>query len=92
MREQDLSFQLPKACRKSVIMPPIFRHPPIVATVMGLGIPFAIAITPDGLRAYVTNQGPDTVSVIDTANNTIVATLPVGTNPTGIAITPILLF
>ena len=39
-------------------------------------------------RAYVTNSQDNTVSVIDTATNTVVATVPVGTNPYGIAITP----
>ena len=34
--------------------------------------PFALAITPDGTRAYVTNVGDATVSVIDTTSNTVV--------------------
>src|SRR3989304_24158 len=38
--------------------------------------------------AYVTNSGTTTVSVIDTATNTVVATVAVGTNPLGVAITP----
>ena len=33
--------------------------------------------------AYVTNDGADTVSVIDTATNTVVATVPVGIAPRG---------
>jgi YVTN family beta-propeller protein len=36
----------------------------------------------------VTNQLDDTVSVIETANNTVVATIPVGGECTGVAITP----
>lgn len=39
--------------------------------------------------AYVTNQNDDTVSVIDTSSNTVIATIPVGNGPFGIAITPI---
>src|SRR4029079_3355089 len=39
-------------------------------------------------RGYVTNSGNNTVSVIDTATNTVVATIPVGTSPDGIAVTP----
>jgi YVTN family beta-propeller protein len=39
-------------------------------------------------RAYVTDSGSDTVSVIDTATNTVVATIPVGLIPRGVAITP----
>jgi YVTN family beta-propeller protein len=38
--------------------------------------------------AYVTNQGNNTVSVISTNNNAVVATIPVGAFPTGVAITP----
>src|SRR5437016_2204444 len=38
--------------------------------------------------AYVTNGGDNTVSVIATATNTVVATVPVGRNPNGVAITP----
>jgi len=38
--------------------------------------------------AYVTNFFSNTVSVIDTATNTVVATVPVGSFPSGVAITP----
>ena len=38
--------------------------------------------------AYVTNSGSNNVSVIDTATNTVVATVPVGENPWGVAVTP----
>jgi YVTN family beta-propeller protein len=39
--------------------------------------------------AYVTNEGDGTVSVIDTATNTVVGTpIPVGSAPTGVAVTP----
>ena len=38
--------------------------------------------------AYVANQGSSTVSGINAANNTVVATVPVGSSPTGLAITP----
>jgi YVTN family beta-propeller protein len=50
-----------------------------------------IAITPSGSSVYVANSGDGTVSVIATASNTVVKTIPVvgRTNiPTGIAITP----
>ena len=47
-----------------------------------------MAVKPDGTRAYVTNRGAGTVSVIDTATNTVTATIKVGTNPSDIAITP----
>src|SRR5438105_338088 len=40
--------------------------------------------------AYVTNRGSDTVSVLDTATNTVIATIPVGVGrvPEEVAITP----
>jgi YVTN family beta-propeller protein len=53
-------------------------------------IPFGVAVTPDGKYAFVTTQGPPTVTVVDTATNTVAATvaLPAGSQPTGVAITP----
>lgn len=63
--------------------------------ITGFSGPFAIAITPDGQFAYVTNFGSNnfspvgtTVSVISIATNTIVATVPLGVQPSGLAITP----
>ena len=38
--------------------------------------------------AYITNEGSATVSVIDTATQTVVATVPVGSLPCGVAVTP----
>ena len=43
---------------------------------------------PDGKRVYVTSGGEGTVQVIDTATNTIVATIPVGKRPWNMALTP----
>jgi YVTN family beta-propeller protein len=37
--------------------------------------------------AYVANLIAGSVSVIDTANNTVVATIPVGSGPFGVAVT-----
>ncbi len=39
-------------------------------------------------NAYITNYGSNTVSVIDTATNTVTATIPVGIDPYGVAVTP----
>ncbi|WP_072691403.1 YncE family protein [Rhodococcus marinonascens] len=51
--------------------------------------PQGVAITPDGTRAYITKQDRGTVSVIDTATNTVATTpIPVGLMPWGAAITP----
>jgi YVTN family beta-propeller protein len=60
----------------------------VTATVqVGQG-PIGVAITPDGIRAYVTNSRDGTVSVIDLASNSVVATVPVGVAPDKVAITP----
>jgi YVTN family beta-propeller protein/uncharacterized repeat protein (TIGR03803 family) len=38
--------------------------------------------------AYVTNTGSNTVSVLDTVTNAVLATVPVGVKPEGVAVTP----
>jgi len=58
----------------------------IVATIPAGSLPALIALTPDGAFAYVTNEGGNTTSVIDTATNTVVATVVVGSAPVGVAI------
>ena len=45
-------------------------------------------MNPAGTRVYVVNFKVDNVSVIDTATNTVVATVAVGTNPLGVAVNP----
>jgi YVTN family beta-propeller protein len=50
--------------------------------------PHGVAITPDGAFAYVSNFYNDSVSVIDTASNTVVDTVQgVAQSPEGVAIT-----
>lgn len=39
-------------------------------------------------NAYITNFGSNNVSVIDTATNTVIATIPVGSVPLGVVVTP----
>jgi YVTN family beta-propeller protein len=39
-------------------------------------------------NAYITNSGANTVSVIDTATNSVTTTIPVGDHPYGVAVTP----
>jgi YVTN family beta-propeller protein len=46
------------------------------------------AVTLAGQRAYVANQGSDSLSVIDLAEGTVVATQPVGDRPRGVALSP----
>lgn len=63
----------------------------LVASIAVGGGPSGIAITPDGLRAYVTNFDNNSVSIIDTVNRVVIGspiTAGIGTNPWGIAITP----
>jgi len=64
----------------------------VAATVTVGSLPFAVAITPNGQYAYVTNEGSHDISVIDTATNTPLTgpgyPITVGTPPLGIAITP----
>ena len=43
-------------------------------------------VTPDGRKVYVSSDGASTVSVIDTASDKVVATIEVGANPHGLAI------
>ena len=50
--------------------------------------PIAAAVRGDGSLVYVTNSGSSgSVSVINTATNTVVATVNVGSFPVGVAIT-----
>ncbi|MGC2223400.1 MAG: YncE family protein, partial [Methylocella sp.] len=54
--------------------------------------PFGVAVTPDGKHAYVVARpdsgGSGSVSVIDTATNTVVATIPAGSFSASITVTP----
>ena len=59
----------------------------VVATVAAGGGPAFVTVSPDGARAYVTNQGGGRVSVID-MRQPVVATVAVGSSPTGIDVTP----
>ena len=54
----------------------------------GLLVPLAIAITPDGSRAYALDAGNAQVVPIDTATNTAGTPIPVGIFPESIAISP----
>jgi YVTN family beta-propeller protein len=69
----------------------------VVATVPVGGNPYGVAVDPDGTRVYTVNIGgepgvctsqPGSVSVIDTATNTVVATVTVGLLPVTAAVHP----
>jgi YVTN family beta-propeller protein len=47
-----------------------------------------VVVHPDGKRVYVSAGGDGTVQVIDTATNTISATVAVGKRPWNMALTP----
>jgi gliding motility-associated-like protein len=48
-----------------------------------------ITVTPSSVQyAYIANFNGNTVSVFDIAANTIIATIPVGSNPVGVSISP----
>ncbi|WNV82976.1 beta-propeller fold lactonase family protein [Umezawaea sp. Da 62-37] len=50
--------------------------------------PTAVAISPDGAQAYVTNGRSNTVSVLDTESKRPVATVVVGARPSGVVFGP----
>ena len=59
-----------------------------LCAVLAMGLAVAASPAEAAPFAYVTNQGSNTVSVIDTATNTVVATVAVGSNLVGVAVTP----
>jgi len=59
-------------------------------TLAALAMPFVLMlpVTASAQNAYITNNGGNTVSVIDTATNTVSATIPVGSRPFGVTAAP----
>src|SRR5229473_3226226 len=58
---------------------------------LALALMLACLLAPASTRAqnaYITNQSSSTVSVIDTATDTVIATIPVGLTPFGVAVSP----
>ncbi len=54
-------------------------------------LPICFTLTASSVFAdfdYVANSSAGTVSVIDTTSNTVVATVPVGNTPVGVAVSP----
>ena len=60
----------------------------VLFLLLSMGVGLSTVTAQAQTQAYVTNNGSNTVSVIDTATNTVVATIPIGGEPLGIAITP----
>jgi YVTN family beta-propeller protein len=60
-----------------------------IATVTAAALAWLVAPAPAlALNAYITNEGSNNVSVINTATNTVIATIPVGFAPFGVTVTP----
>jgi gliding motility-associated-like protein len=53
-----------------------------------LNSPFPIAISPDGTKLYAGSESGNIIYVINAANNQIIATIPVGSEPNAAAVTP----
>ncbi|RYY38988.1 MAG: hypothetical protein EOO08_11970, partial [Chitinophagaceae bacterium] len=51
-------------------------------------MPMGVAVSPDGSRVYVTNNGSANVSVISPNAYGVIATIPVGSQPYGVAVSP----
>jgi uncharacterized repeat protein (TIGR01451 family) len=60
----------------------------VIASVPIDGLARAVAISPDGGLAYVTQYNGASVSAIETTTNTVIATIPVGGRPNGVVFSP----
>jgi YVTN family beta-propeller protein len=60
----------------------------VITTISVGSEPYAVAITPNGAYAYITNADSNSVSVVNLATNTVTETLTVGAGPYGVAVTP----
>ncbi len=59
--------------------------PPVVSATIPVGAqPDAAALSPDGSQLFVANFKDGTLSIIDTATNTVSHTVTVGSKPTGV--------
>ncbi len=58
----------------------------VVASISIGADPSGIAVSPDGGRLYVSNAGSYTVAVVDTATNTLTASVPARARPHGLAV------
>src|SRR6266853_1562919 len=69
------------------------RFKKLSATLLSLSAVLSLLLLPTPTAhatpfAYITNNGSNNVSVIDTASNTVTATVAVGPYPTGVAVNP----
>lgn len=61
----------------------------IIATVLVDGGE-GIAVHPDGSRVYLAGEGIGKVTILDTATNAVLGTIPTGSSPIAVAFTPLL--
>jgi len=56
---------------------------------LGLGSsPLGVALSPDGSKAYVTDNAPGTLTVVSTATGSILSVIPVGDSPDCVTVSP----
>ena len=61
----------------------------VITTVTVGGLPWGVAVSPDGKKVYVANRGGGGyVSIINTATNSVTDTVTVGGWPNGVAVSP----
>jgi YVTN family beta-propeller protein len=60
----------------------------VIATISPFGWPCDVAVSPNGLYAYVANIGDSSVSVISTTKNNIIEKINVGMHPSAVAVSP----
>ena len=60
----------------------------VLATISVGGTPWTMAMSPSGATAYFADTGGTTVSVVDTASNSVTGVITVGNQPTPMAVTP----
>jgi YVTN family beta-propeller protein/VCBS repeat-containing protein len=72
----------------TVTVPVIAPDNTVIGAIAAGFAPRAVAVSPDGTRAYVTNMvdGVGNVSIIDTTTNTVVRNIPVGGAPIRVAL------
>jgi len=60
----------------------------VLDVIDGFSMPSALALSPDGSRLYVADQGTQSLVVVATATNTTVASIPGMNAPTNVAVSP----
>ena len=69
-------------------LPKLLLRPVIKVVMFALLLCFGSGAALAQTRAYVTNAQSNSVSVIDTATFSVIATVPVGSSPSAVAVTP----